>query len=497
MPDPSSEITPQPASAPVPKRVGIGFNVFVQLLLTLALFAGVNRLSYRYHTRWDLTPQKSYTLSPVTLNYVSKLPKDVFIENVFARDSKVFGEVQTLLEEYRVNSRNRIRVRSVDPLRDIERTEALKAETRLALDESGVVIRSGKRIRFITENELVVREAGTDTSRQIKEFRGEEAVTSALINVVEGDERKFYLLIGKGSRTEAALVEAMTALGELGRQQNFRVLPLNLAEVDRVPEDADGVLMVGLRYDLSEREMAMMKTYWEGKRSGLMVLLDPAGETQRLNAFLAMHGVKPRGDRVIYAESTSAGPRKEFSVQAVFDNESSVTKPLSATTTILPGQSQSLELRFDDDYLRTENITLRPLIGASERYWGEVNYLEDLPVVDEQDTKAPIFLAASVERGSVADERLRVDSCRMVVVGNASMLDKKSAMAVNRDFIAASLNWIINRDRLIDVLPKKKHSYRVHLTQRQHELIFWITTITLPGVVLGLGLLVWASRRAA
>ena len=496
MPDSPSAPNPPPASS-APRRWSIGFNVLVQILLVLAIFLGVNRLSYRYHARWDLSPQQSFTLSSATLNYLGKLSKDVFIANVFARDSQVYNDVQALLEEYRIHGRGRVRLRSIDPLRDIERAEELKAQTGLALDQNGVVIRSGNRTRFIREEEMIIRAAGTETSRPIKEFRGEDAVSSALINVVEGDERKFYLVVGKGARTEAGLLDTMAALAELGRQQNFRLLPLNLAEVNRIPEDADGVILSGIRYDLSEREIRMIRDYWEGKRAGLMVMLDPAGETQRLNAFLGLHGVMPRGDRVLYAESTGSGTRKEFSVQAVFDSESSITQPLAASTLTLPGQSQSLDVRYDDEYLKNQNISVHPLIGASERYWGEKNYLEDLPVVDDEDARQPIYLAASVERGSVSDERLRVDSCRMVVVGNASLLDKKSALAVNRDFVAASLNWIVNREKLIGITPKLKHSYRIQLTPRQNELIFWITAIAMPGLVLGLGLVIWASRRAA
>jgi len=491
-PEPSS-----PAVASLPKRWGIGLNVALQVILVLAIFFGVNRLSYRYHTRWDLSPQQSYTLSSATMNYLGKLSKDVFIANVFARDSKVFPDVQALLEEYRINGRGRVKLRSIDPLRDIERAEALKAETGLALDQNGIVIRVGNRTRFIREEEMVIRDTGTETSRPIKEFRGEDAVTSALINVIEGDGRKFYLIVGKGSRTEAALTDAMMALGELGRQQNFQLMPLNLAEINKVPEDADGLLLVGIRYDLSEREISMLKAYWEGKRAGLLVMLDPAGETSRLHAFLGLNGVTPREDRVLYAESTGAGTRKEFSVQAIFDVESSITQPLSSSTVTMPGQSQSLEVRFSDEYLQNQNITVHPLIGATDRYWGEKNYLEELPVVDEEDNKQPIYLAASVERGSVADERLRVDSCRMVIVGNSSMLDKKTALAVNRDFVAASLNWIVNREKLIGAPPKLKQSYRIQLNPRQNELIFWITTIAMPGLVLVLGLMIWASRRAA
>lgn len=481
----------------MPRRWGIGLNVLVQILLTLAIFFGVNRLSYRYHTRWDLSPMQNYTLSSATLNYLDKLSKDVFIANVFARDSKIYGDVQTLLEEYRLNGRGRIKVRSIDPVRDIERAESLKAETGLPLDQSGVVVRVGKRTRFITEEELVVRENSTETQRRIKEFRGEDAVTSALINVVEGDERKFYIVVGKGAHTEGSLIDAMAGIGELGRQQNFQLFPLNLTEVSQVPADADGVLLVGLRYDLSESEVGMIKTYWESKRSGLLVLLDPSGETPRLNAFLGLHGVLPRGDRVLYAESTGSGARKEFSVQAIFDDESSITRPLATSTTTLPGQSESLDVRYDDEYLKNQNISVQPLIGATDRYWGEKNYLEELPVVDDEDNKQPIYLAASVERGAVTDARLRMDSCRMVIVGNSSMLDKKSALAVNRDFVSCSLNWIINREPLMGVPSKQKHSYRIQLSQKQSEIIFWSTTFVFPSFVLCLGMMVWASRRAA
>jgi len=494
---PNDTATPKKAAPPMPKRWSIGLNVFVQIVLTLALFFGVNRLSYRYHTRWDLSPQQNFTLSTVTLNNLEKLSKDVFIANVIPRDGPLFGEVQTLLEEYRINGRGRVKVRSIDPVRDIERAESLKAETGLPLDQSGVVIRCDKRTRFITEEELVVREKGTETQRAIKEFRGEDAITSAMINVVDGDARKLYIVVGKGSRTESALVESMVALGELGRQQNFKLFPLNLSEVSVVPEDTDGVILCGLRYDLSESEIAKLKSYWERQRTGLLVMLDPSGETPRLGAFLGLHGVLPRGDRVLYAESTSSGTRKEYSVQAIFDVESSITRPLATTGTTLPGQTESLEVRFEDEYLKNQNITVHPLMGAADRYWAEKNHLEDLPVADEEDVRKDVFLAASVERGSVTDERLRVDSCRMVVIGNASLLDKQSALPVNRDFVAASLNWILNREKLIGITSKQKQNYRIQITQRQSEIIFWGTTLVMPAIILSLGLMVWATRRAA
>lgn len=481
----------------MPKRYGIGLNVFLQVLLALALFAGVNRLNYYHYWRWDLSPSQDYTLSPATLKYLDSLSRDVQIYIVFGRDSKVYGEVQSLLEEYHLHGRQRIKVRSVDPVRDIERAEQLKADTGLSLAQNGVLIRCGVNKRFITEEELVVREKGTSTNKQIIEFRGEDAISSALISVVEGRVRRFYYVVGKGSRSDEALSDAYNAAIDLGKQQNFEVVQVNLSEIDHIPTDTDGLLILGARYDLSEREIVMLNDYWQTKRAGIFIMLDPGGETSRLNAFLTANGVHPRGDRVLMAESTSTGPKKEFSVLGEFTREVPFIHHLTSSAITLVGQSESLELLQDNATLKEKSISIQPLILAAPRYWGERQYLEELPIVDDEDTLPPIYVAASIERGALGDETQRADSSRMVVVSNSTLLDKQTMLAVSRDFAAAGLNWLMNRESFIGIPAKSKHSYRIQLSRRQHELIFWVTSITLPGIVLAFGFMIWASRRAA
>ncbi len=481
----------------MPRRYGIGVNVALQVILALALFAGVNRLNYYHYWRWDLSPSHDYTLSPATLKYLDSLSRDVQIYIVFSRDSKVYEDVQPLLEEYNQHGRQRIKVRSIDPVRDIERAEQLKADTGLSLAQNGVLVRCGSNKRFITEEELVVREKGTSTTKKVIEFRGEDAITSALISVVEGRVRRFYYVVGKGSRSDAAQSDAYNATMELGRQQNFEVVQVNLSEISHIPTDSDGLFILGARYDLSEREVSMLNDYWQVKRAGIFIMLDPGGETSRLNAFLSANGVRPRGDRVLMAESTSTGPKKEFTVLGEFLKDVSFIRHLASSAITLAGQTESLELMEENTALKEQSIHIHPLILAAPRYWGEKQFLEELPIVDEEDTVPPIYVAASIERGAVNDETQRADTSRMVVVSNSTLLDKQTMLAVSHDFVAASLNWLMNRESFIGIPAKSKHSYRIQLTRRQHELIFWVTSITLPGIVLAFGFMVWASRRAA
>jgi ABC-type uncharacterized transport system len=364
MPETPSKIAPDSSASPanaMPRRLGIGINVLIQVILALAIFIGINRLNYRYYSRFDLSPAQTFTLSQATMNYLDKLTRDVEIHIVFARDSKLYGEVQTLLEEYRLHGKQRIKLRSIDPMRDIERAESLKTKTGLSLAQNGILITSGQNKRFLTEDELVVRESGTGTNKQVSEFRGEDAVTSALVSVMEGQVRRFYFIVGKGSRSDSALTDALATITDIGRQQNFEVIPVNLSDITAITTHADGIVLAGARYDLTERELKMLDEYWNGKRAGVLMLLDPNRSTKNMDQWLAGLGIKPRGDRVLLAQSTSTGAKKEFSVQAEFSRDVPFTRHLSTSITTFTGQTESLELgNSENPMLKEKSITVRP-----------------------------------------------------------------------------------------------------------------------------------------
>lgn len=494
----NSKSNPSDSSSP-PRRIhrfGISLNVFIQLILFLVLFGIVNYLNYRHYIRRDLTPSRDYTLSEATQGYVRKLSKDVDLTLVFARQSDLMQDCRALVEEFRSVKKTRIKVEEVDPARDLERAEQLKLKYGITLSSNGILVRANNHTRFISEEELVIKGLNGDRDHPSVDFRGEDAVLSAVIGLIEEQVRKFYFITGKGTSTSKGNDLAFKSLAELGNQQNFEVLPLNFTEVESIPENASGVILVGALYDFGDREIAMLQNYWLGKRAAILLLLDPNGETPRLRQFLQSKGVTPRPDRVLLAESTSAGPKKQFSVDTVFLENSPITKPFTQVNASFSGQTQSLDLKTDAPELNAQQIEVLPIIDATKRFWGETRYLMDLPVVDPEDTKPPVHLAASVERGAVSDERLRVDSSRMVVVGNALLLDPETRLAVHQDFIASSLNWMMARERLIGPTPKRKQMFRIELTPQQRKQVFWVTAFLMPGLVLVFGFLMWSHRRA-
>src|SRR5205807_10370484 len=105
-------------------------------------------------------------------------------------------------------------------------------------------------------------------------------------------------------------------------------------------------------------------------------------------------------------------------------------------------------------------IQLQPLVQAVEGYWGEVDYNSDDPAKlqydADRDHGAPLYIAVSVEKGGSGDERVQVNSSRMVVVSNATFVQDNVLTQDQqaRDFISASINWLCRREQLVGMASR-------------------------------------------
>lgn len=477
------------------RRFGIGANVVIQILLAALVLGAANYLAFRHYKRWDLTKTNSYTLSATTESFLANTDNPIELVVAFLRSSVVGQDIHNLVEEYKRQAPERITVTFVDPARDPDRLEEVKLKYGLDLMENVVIVASGESSKTVHESAMVAPPTQRGQHGDSLEFFGEDALTSAMLSVTEGSQRKLYILAGKGLLRQTERGTAYDVLEAFARRQNASLAPLRLEDIDAIPEDADSLILANAIYDLTDRELRILEEYWENRRGGILVLLNPEGSTARLDGFLASNGIAPRSDRVLFAQSTGAGTKKEFQVQSTFVPGSRITQSFWGLNTLFGGQSRSLRVDEGSEELQKRTIEVKPLLEAARRYWGETSFLEKLPTMDDGDHTPPIYVAASAELGALADERLRIDSSRMVVVGNATLADPDMQIASNYDFISASLNWMLDREELIGIPPKIKERHHIDITPEQHQRIFWIVAITLPATVAAFGLFVWSVRR--
>lgn len=476
------------------ERSYIAGHAIIQMVLMGVVFFQANLLSCRHSQRADLTRDHRFTLSSTTTNYLGGLGKDVRIVTALIRGSEFFNDVRGVAKEYERFGNGHILVETLDLARDRDRLALLTNQRGVRFDREMIVVMTPDRLRAIPAEDLVKRDP---QDNRITEFRGEEVLTAAVLEVSESQQRSLYLLAGKRRFEDVAAIA--DTIGKMASSQNARIEAISLEGRDRMPEDADALIIPGITEDLTKREMDIVREAWQDRGMGLVLILDTATDTPNLGAFLRAQGINPRKDRVLSTTTLPGSPpRVTYTVPAVFIPGSPITRDLVGMTTGLNGQSRSLEVFAEDPLLLSENIHPQPLLYADGRFWGETDFLQEPFVYDsKQDHGAPISLAASVERGRIDDPKLEHKTSRLVVVANPDIIDPKGNTAkVNSDFLMASLNWTINRASLSGISPRRPSAFTLEISGAQSGLLQGLALFILPGLAFLAAFVVWLRRRA-
>lgn len=485
-------------------RFQIGLNVVVQMLLLLALVLMANYLSFNHFKRWDFSRNQKYLLTDQTKQLLAGLKKPVKAVIYFSSAQDIYGDVDALLREYEYASKKKLTKEVVDPYRNFSRARELAATYKIQERDNIVILDYEGRSKFVNAQDM----AEMDNSGmmfgqppQVKAFKGEQAITSALLELTEEKQNKLYVLAGHGEPelsagppTGAGGTGAIEGLKTYIGRQNIKADTLNLSNIDAVPEDARALLVLGPKYDLSEREMKMLREYWD-KKGRFFILLDPAHPTPRLNAFLAENGIRPQDDRVL--RLVQLGPIKGIlrDVTAVVRPGSAATKRLEGIEIQFLGQTQSLAI--DQAAAQASQANATSLLEAGEGFYGETDYRggENSPVSeDKNDHAAPLSLAVSVEKGAVSG--VNVDTARMIAVGNAEFLKDDALTEAGLDFALGGLNWLLNREELIGVAPKERKTFTLNLSEKQIANIALTVMGAIPALVAILGVAQWWQRRS-
>ncbi len=167
----------------------------------------------------------------------------------------------------------------------------------------------------------------------------------------------------------------------------------------------------------------------------------------------------------------------------------------------LLGVTQSLVL--DQAKETTAKMKFFTLLQSGEGFWGETDPIDNAerPAFfdPKKDHIGPLNIAVAAEKGGVADRRVKVDTSRLIVVGNAELLTNNAyrlSEGINIDFAVNALNWLLDREELVGIPPKEKKSVALSLNETQLRNLALALMVGVPGFVALLGFLNWWQRRA-
>jgi hypothetical protein len=499
-------------------RLQIGVNVLIQVALILFLAISVNYLGFEHYRRWDLSRDKKYALSDKTKRFLDSVKGKMRVTVFFGPGNPIAGDVQNLLTEYQYAARGKLDVENIDPERNLSRAKEVVDKYKIVTDESMLIVDYEGRNKTVKASEMAEMDQGNPMfgeQPKIAAFKGEQAITSAMIDLVEGKKNTLGYVLGHKEPPIADAPPPMMMMQQPQQQpagspisvlktfienENIKFQPLNLFEVPAIPAELKTIMLVGPQYDLSDREMQLLRQFWD-KQGRILLLLDPGAKTPKLAAFLNELGVKVNDDRLMAMVKT--GIQEVARVRDVvghFLPDSPITKRLAGAQGAFFGGTASITL--EPDRVAPANIHLVPLAQAEKGYWGETDYNSDdeklLEFDQARDHGEPLNIAVAIEKGASADEKVQVNSSRMVVVSNSTFIQDNALTQDQQalDFISGSVNWLLSREQLIGIAPKVSKTLTFTLDDAATRNIRWIILVLMPLAPALVGVAVWWRRRA-
>jgi hypothetical protein len=484
------------------RRVKIGLNVAAQVALLAFLAVMVNSLGIKHYRRWDFSRDQKYALSDKTKRFLDSIKGKVRITVFFSPNTPITADVQALLTEYQYAAHGKIDVENIDPERNLSRAKEIFEKYKVVSEESLLVIDYAGRNKTVKASEMAdIDQSGAAMGEgpRVEAFKGEQAITAAMMDLVEGKKNAFGYLIG---HREPQLEDPspVSVLKTFIENENVKFQELNLFNLSEIPPDLKALMIVGPQYDLSDREMKLIRDFWN-RQGRILFLRDPSAKTPKLDAFVAEQGVRLNDDRLmVFIKTGLQEIALTRDVQGKFLAESPITQKLANARALFFGGTSSLTL--DLERTRARNIRLAPLVEAEKGYFAETDYnsTDQTKLQDDaaKQSPTPLVLAASIEKGGSADAKIQVNSARMVVVCNSSFVEDKALTQDQQglDFVSGSLDWLLSREQLIGIAPKIPKTLTFTLSDEALSNLRWIILVFLPLFPAIIGTGVWWKRRA-
>ncbi len=465
-----------------------GSNSAILIVAVIAIAVMVNLLAGSLNLKLDLTPNKLFSLSDVTKTELDELEQDVEIIGLFD-DGKISGDnqykqVTDLLDLYQKNPH--IKVKYIDPDRDPTIINELDPDGAMELRSTNFVVRSvingNEKKKKLEYYDLFAVQFDQNTWQSyITGSNAEQGFTGAIKYVTSEITPVVYFTEGHGE------IDMNTEYGNVMdylEKNNFLVKKLNLIATEKIPEDAEMVIVASPDKDITLNERDVLDEYlFNGGNAIFMfdyLANDPSFD--QFNDLFAKFNLAVNYDKVKETDERNHIPNDPNTI--VLNVSSNSIIPQGFITLLNNSRSISI-LKNEKEYIKTTS-----LMRTSENAIGEM--------VDKSrgdDLQGPLDIAAAVEyQGGMSPSKI-------IVMGNASFIsdsaNKTYGNYYNNSmlFFLQSMNWMIDKQDEI-IVPTKNYENNIFtITQQQTKIMGGALMVLFPLLILGTGLVVFLRRR--
>ncbi len=450
-----------------------GSNAFILSIAVITIVGVVNFMGQRYHTRYDATANKSFTLSDKTIQVLQNLKEPIQAIGFYTTDNiQTKQDVDDRLREY-TRITDKLTYRFVDPYAEPQVANEYKVQI-----DGTIVFERGKR----RENVFAA---------------DEQSFTNAIFKVSQDKQPAIYFTTGHGEHNPTdSGNDGLSLMKTALEAENYKADVLDLKTLtDTLPSDITALIIAGPKQPFDPGEVKYVKDYLDN-HGRVLIMVDPQVESG-LEGLLKDWGLAFRNDAVI-------DPRFGFFGQAqvpVINTYKShpVTQDLAGQSSFFQG-ARSLQALTSAQSSRSPTA----LFSTSDQSWGETDFATikaNSAKQDDKDTKGPLDLAYAVEdKGE--------NPARLVVFGNSNFVtngilnarisvggQQQRIQSGNGLLFGNAIHWLAGQESLIAIETKPSDNRPVILTAEQTTLIVVSSVLLVPAVILLIGALVWWRRR--
>ncbi len=434
------------------------------IVVALLLAAGLlDRGLDRWHREFDLTANRSLTLSAQTREVVRRVRAPVQVTAFISRGALGRAEAAALLDRYRRLDR-RIEWRVLDP-------ETSPGEARrLGVDpvQGGIALAANDRV----EHAPIV---------------SEQDVTAALARLGRPTATGVCVATGHGEPDPGGTLDDDLggAVGSLVAN-GYRIRLLDLLVRPEVPADCDAVLLAGAQVPLGDDATAALSRYLAA--GGRALLLAEAGSTVRLDGVLEPYGLALDPGLVFEGDPNARlGSDAVTPVVHRFSSSSPVVRRLPPA--MFPGVQAIRVLEGARPGLTTT------VIATTTR----LSYLERDPAHPHfdagTDVEGPLAVAAVADHSQVRAGK--VQRTRLALVGDVTFATNAFlGEGGNSRLLIQAMDWLTLDEDLVSVSTHLPAYRPLELTAARLRYARFVAIGFTPGMFLLAGALMWAVRRS-
>ncbi len=470
------------------------FAVLLCLLVTgtfLINFVAM-QLGQRYNLAVDLTANAAYKPGEETKALLQNLDSasgdvDIFVlatEDAFS-GSSYFLQAQRMIEAYpRLSSR--VNLTYVDYVFDP--TFASRYPD-LDLSQGDVLVVSDDRVKQLKFADLFNYTYTENGALKIESSRAEEALTSAILYVISGDQVRVAILTGNGMRDMPVFTRLLT-------DNNYELSQVNLT-MDTL-DAYDLALLLAPQMDLSEDALRKLDAFLYNDGAYGKTLFYTADVTQdslpNLETFLKEWGLIVGDGAVFETTAERTYQYQPYYPVAEYVDQTYRDQLIDPSAPVLMPLARPLDLVYETRGANANEVLLQFTETSGVRPSEAVDSFS----VDQAERWGPIpalILASQRIYGTTGVIQARSN---IVLSASTAMLDAfsiQNTSLANSQYLLNLLNSLCERTDVVNIQPKSLAGKTLSITTAQASRLGILLAGVLPLTILAMGIVIWLVRR--